>query len=198
MKYLKIAIQTLLCVGAFYAVAFSSVLVHPLMILLFLTSFAILAIFVRLVFLKRVSWVVVSISFLLAAILFSPIVVLHPFLDQGFDDGPFYGKPLDPTFEISSPTYDLPYLFGHILILNRDTLSPVMAFRDAFGNQKWAIELSVDEFEGAHFYSINRPRIVYGTFRDQIQFLGHWTGGAESGYAYVWKFGGFQKFNLSW
>lgn len=61
------------------------------------------------------------------------------------------------------------------------------------------MHVSLDpESDESELWEMQKPSVAHGTLRDRLDFIGLWTYSAERSYAYIWKFGGIQRFYLSW
>lgn len=127
---------------------------------------------------------------------------LLKFFEAGFDDGPFIGESYDGELNSLKVDHTIAYGDGQLRVYNRsDEEAPIIACFDAKGNVEWAWLMDVrlkPGYETAMLYAIDDPEIESGLLRDRIVFLSTWTYGAEHAYAYVWKWGGPQRFYLSW
>ncbi len=124
-------------------------------------------------------------------------------LEQGFDDGPFYGKEFHGRIDTLTVSDSISCLGGTLIVINRDSVqSPIMALRDDHGDLEWALEMDVSSnpgFESCLLYRMANLRLDAGVLRTEIIFSGYWTFGGEKGRAYIWNLGKrFQKFYLSW
>jgi hypothetical protein len=138
---------------------------------------------------------------LVALVLLLPAASLVNFVEQGFDDGPFYGT-THGTFIAGEQASDrLAYRQGELLVYNRQPgQAPVLVYR-VEGDARWAIVMDIHQnprFEGYHLSAIESPQLVHGVLRDRLDFLATWSFGVERGRAYIWKWGGFHRFFLSW
>jgi hypothetical protein len=137
---------------------------------------------------------------LITLVLLVPARFYAELLVSGFDDGPFTGRPFAGDLSKLRPSERVPFRAGEIVIYNRARgAAPVVEYR-ARGRTEWAQEMFVslgDRGEN-ELREITDPRVSYGVVRDRLDFIGTWTYGAERGYAFIWKWGGIQRFYLSW
>lgn len=138
---------------------------------------------------------------LVALILLLPASSLIQFLEQGFDDGPFYGQPFAGVILGKQADISLPYRQGELLIYNRTAVkAPILAYRSN-DETRWAQVLDVSQnsrYADYQLTAMQEPSLALGLFRDRLDFLGNWNFGTERGRAYLWKWGGFHRFFLSW
>lgn len=138
---------------------------------------------------------------LVALVILLPAVSLLNFMEQGLRDGPFYGEDYSGDIAGENVSDRIEYRQGELLIYNRgEDQAPVLAYQ-VEEETHWATELDVAEnprYERYHLISIQEPTLAYGIFRDRMDFKGRWTFGTETGRAYLWKWGGFHRFFLSW
>ena len=138
---------------------------------------------------------------LVALILLLPASSLIQFLEQGFDDGPFYGEPFKGVVSGKSASDRLPYRQGELLIYNRSTdKAPILAYW-VDEEPAWAQVLDVSQntrYADYQLSAMQDPSLALGIFRDRLDFLSTWNFGTEPGRAYLWKWGGFHRFFLSW
>lgn len=135
-------------------------------------------------------------GFCAALIVLTPLALVYPFLEGGFDDGPFRGQSFAGEPHKLTIDHSLPFRRGHLAVSNRRRHeSPVILYKEG-DTVAWAIEMDVGEF--VNVYSLSKISIRPGVLRDRVDFVASWTYGDESGKAYIWKLGGFQRFWLSW
>ena len=138
---------------------------------------------------------------LVALVLLVPFVSGSKFVEQGLNDGPFYG--VDYTRGITGLDIHerIEYGDGELLIYNRQSsIAPLLVYQIE-GETQWARELDVRQhpkYEDYLLTKIEAPTVSYGIIRDRLDFLGTWEFGKEPGRAYLWKWGGFHRFYLSW
>lgn len=183
------------------AIALPLSLIHPIL------SFAILLIELGfLLLLQRWRWLPkLSIGylagFLIAIVVLLPATFLIRFAEQGFDDGPFYGQPLEAFLTEAEASDRLSYRQGELLIYNRQPdQAPVLAY-SINGELQWAQAMDVRQnhrYEEYQLTALAEPTLAYGIFRDRLNFVGTWNFGAEPGRAFIWKWNGFHRFFLSW
>ncbi len=139
-------------------------------------------------------------GFVAAFVLLLPAILFADLAERGLDDGPFYGRNYEGSLAHLKPSHRLKFRKGTLAIYNRDKKAPVVAY--VIGDHtEWATEMYVAMTPGvtqSELHHMERPLLSEGLFRDRLDFIGHWTYGAEHGYAYIWKFGGIQRFYLSW
>lgn len=185
-------------VGVLVSLPFA--MIHPL-----LPFIVLLAIFVLSLGMKRWRWVsrlstTYLVGFLIAILVLLPAVSAVGFIERGFDDGPFYGKPYRGVISGESASDRLDYQQGELLIYNRRSeRSPILAYRE--DELRWAVEMDVSQnpaYSDYQLVSIESPTLSRGILRDRLNFLGTWSFGKESGKAYIWKWGGLHRFYLSW
>ena len=139
------------------------------------------------------------------AMLLAPLALnaeLRAFFEAGFDDGPFHGRPFLGNVEALEPSHTIAFRSGVLVVFNRmEDEPPVLAYV-VDGASNWALELDVSaesRYRWMQFWRVSEPlSLSPGILRDRLEFEAHWTFGAERGYVYVWKFGGVQRFYLSW
>ncbi|MGF1458472.1 MAG: hypothetical protein ACFBSG_05535 [Leptolyngbyaceae cyanobacterium] len=138
---------------------------------------------------------------LVALIILLPTASMLKFLEQGFDNGPFYSTPYTGIVSGESASERLDYRQGELLIYNRAAnKAPILAYRTEVQTH-WAEVLDVSQnaqYEPFQLRSIESAEIHYGLIRDRLDFIGNWNFGAETGRAYLWKWNGLQRFYLSW
>lgn len=138
---------------------------------------------------------------LVALVLLLPLVSGFKFAEQGLDDGPFYGADYTRGVMGLEVQERVEYRQGEILIYNRQQNSAPLLVYQVDGETQWARELDVRQHPKYEDYLLNKietPTVTYGILRDRLNFLGTWEFGKEPGRAYVWKWGGFHRFYLSW
>lgn len=136
----------------------------------------------------------------IALALLIPASYMARFIEGGFDDGPFVGRDFNGDLDVLKPSDSVLFRSGRLYIYNRKGEAPVIAYRAA-GKTKWAREMFVSMtpgVQGSELSRIESPALTRGILRDRLDFVGYWTYGAEHGYAFIWKFGGIQRFYLSW
>lgn len=142
-------------------------------------------------------------GFLIATVLLVPARFMADILESGFDDGPFRGQPFAGDLSKTKPSERVPFRSGELVVYNRaDGRAPILVYR-AGGRTRWAHEMFVsmttaDTTGENELHDITRLRVSPGIIRDRLDFIGTWTFGAEHGYAFVWRWGGIQRFYLSW
>lgn len=138
---------------------------------------------------------------LVALIILLPASSLVKFAEQGFDDGPFYGEPFKGVVLGENASDRVPYRQGELLIYNRSPdKAPVLAYR-VDGETAWAQILDVQQnprYGNYQLTAMQDPSLALGMLRDRLDFEGTWNFGTERGRAYLWKWGGFHRFFLSW
>jgi hypothetical protein len=137
---------------------------------------------------------------LIALLLLVPARSFAELLLSGFDDGPFAGRPFAGNLSTLKAGDRVAYRAGELVIYNRQGGdAPVVVYR-AMGRTEWAVEMFVSLGDRGvnELWEITEPHIVHGVVRDRLDFIGTWTYGAERGYAFIWKWGGIQRFYLSW
>jgi len=144
--------------------------------------------------------VLYAVGFVAALLFLVPASFFAQLMESGFDDGPFVGKPFVGNLKDLKASDSLKFRDGTLIIYNRSNKAPVIAYLTEDRTQ-WATEMYVSMTPGAkgsELYHISKPSVSKGIVRDRLDFIGQWTYGAEHGYAYIWKFGGIQRFYLSW
>ena len=118
----------------------------------------------------------------------------------GMDDGPFKGIIIDPieksvfaqVFEIEN---------GQLILENRnDSLSPILMLIEN-GITKWTIDTDVRNTfgnENSRIWEISDVSITNKSNPIELEFIGHWTYGAEFGSMTIERNNGDNKFCLSW
>jgi hypothetical protein len=138
---------------------------------------------------------------LTALILLLPAVSLLRFAEQGFNDGPFYGRAYDGVIMGEEASDRLDYQQGQLLIYNRAETSPPILAYQAEDNVIWAQEMDISQnsrYDDYQLSAMTEPSISSGLFRDRLNFTATWNFGTEQGQAYLWKWGKFHRFYLSW
>lgn len=138
---------------------------------------------------------------LAALVLLLPTVMLVKFAEQGFDDGPFYGVPYTSNLADLSRDASLDYRNGELVVYNRQEHQPPVLAYQVNDDARWAIALDVSQhrnFEAFHLSRIEAPELAFGIWRDRLDFTATWSFGSERGRAYLWKWGQFHRFYLSW
>ncbi|MDA0672804.1 MAG: hypothetical protein O3C67_03745 [Cyanobacteria bacterium] len=138
---------------------------------------------------------------LAALVLLLPIGFTVKVAERGFDDGPFYGQVYTDGVTGLEASDRVPYRGGDLAIYNRNNRVPPILAYEVDGDLRWAVALDVSQTENYADYqlvNVSEPQLVYGILRDRLDFLGNWTFGQERGRAYLWKWGGFHRFYLSW
>ena len=142
-----------------------------------------------------------ALGFGVAFALLLPATFFAQIFESGFDDGPFHGHPFAGEVSALAPNDSAAFRSGYLVIYNRDeSEAPVLAYR-VDGRTRWAREMHVSmdpESDVPELWEMSDPSVARGILRDRLDFTGYWTYGAERGYAYIWKFGGIQRFYLSW
>lgn len=189
------------------AVAGAGVLVAaPFLVIESWLAFAVLAVFAALLFSVREQLRLgkrlqaCRAGVLLAVLVLVPARSLAELMESGFDDGPFTGRPFAGDLSRLRASDRVAFRSGEILIYNRkDGAAPVVEYR-VDGHTEWAREMFVSLGDGGEneLWEMSRPRVAYGIIRDRLEFVGTWTYGAERGYALIWRWGGIQRFYLSW
>lgn len=142
-------------------------------------------------------------GFLIAAILLVPARRMVDLLESGFDDGPFHGRAFAGDVSGMKPSESVPFRSGELAVYNRSHgKAPILAYL-AGGRTRWAHEMFVSMETPTstgenELREITHLRVSRGFVRDRVDFIGEWTFGAEHGYAFVWRWGGIQRFFLSW
>lgn len=141
-----------------------------------------------------------GLGFAAALVLLVPATLFAGLIEGGFDDGPFVGRDFTGDLHALKPSFRLHYRMGDLVIYNRDPKAPVIAYVTD-GKTQWATEMYAalnPDSADSEFYHMEAPAIRQGLVRDELRFIAYWSQGAERGYAYIWKFGGIQRFYLSW
>lgn len=183
------------------AIALPFTLLHPLL------PFVVLLLWLGFVsLLQRWRWIshhesAHLIGGLVALLLLLPTTTVISFAEQGFDDGPFYGRAYEGAALGENASDRLEYRQGELLIYNRQpNEAPVLEYRIA-GKAQWIHEMDVSQtphYKGYQLSAIREPQLASGLLRDRLNFQGTWNFGVESGRAYIWKWDGFHRFFLSW
>ncbi|NER78607.1 MAG: hypothetical protein F6K42_03335 [Leptolyngbya sp. SIO1D8] len=122
-------------------------------------------------------------------------------MEQGLDDGPFYGLEYTGGVTGLEANHRLDYRQGELLIYNRQqNRAPVLVY-EANGDLVWSVEMDVSQhpkYQNYQLSTLEEPTLAYGIIRDRLNFLGTWDFGKERGRAYLWKWGRFHRFYLSW
>jgi len=145
------------------------------------------------------------VGLVLAVLLLVPARFFAEFAESGMDDGPFNGRPFVGDLSKLQPSERVAFRSGELVAFNRSNGEPpVLAYRVG-GQAQWAQEMfvslaeSMDGRPGTNeLESMTRLTVAHGFFRDRLDFIGAWTYGAERGYVFIWKWGGIQRFYLSW
>jgi len=118
----------------------------------------------------------------------------------GMDDGQFNGVLIEKIEKSEfAQVYELEN--GQLILENRnDTLSPILSLVEN-GITKWTIDTDVRNTLGKENYriwEISEVSIIDGTDPIKLNFIGHWTYGAEFGSMTIDRNTGNNKFCLSW
>ena len=118
----------------------------------------------------------------------------------GMDDGPFKGILIDKIKKSEfAQVYELKS--GQLILENRnDTLSPILSLVEN-GITKWTIDTDVRNTignENSRIWEISNVTIINKTDPIELNFIGHWTYGAEFGSMTIDRNNGNNKFCLSW
>ncbi|HEX8287542.1 MAG TPA: hypothetical protein VF556_06100 [Pyrinomonadaceae bacterium] len=134
-------------------------------------------------------------GFASAAVLLIPVAFALPVLEGDvFASGPFYGSKFNGDIQILSQTDSVAYGSGELIAYAADeNHEPVLAYV-VDGQVHWAIELQTGDDPAFKIYKLSSLRVRKGLLRDRVEFFA--TGTSEPGWAFVWKFGGVQKFYL--
>jgi hypothetical protein len=118
-----------------------------------------------------------------------------PILEGGvLASGPFYGSNFDGDIQALSPTHRVLYRSGELVSYEADeNHAPVLAYV-VNGEASWATELKTGDDPAFKIYKLSSLQVSHGLLRDRVEFFA--TGTSEPGWAFVWKFGGVQKFYL--
>ncbi|MEL7314672.1 MAG: hypothetical protein AAFN08_06935, partial [Cyanobacteria bacterium J06559_3] len=119
----------------------------------------------------------------------------------GFNDGPFYGENYTNGVTGLEAHHRIDYRQGELLIYNRQNNSAPVLTYEVDGGILWGRELDVRDHPKYvdHFLvEIEDLAVNSGILRDRLDFIGTWDFGKEPGRAYLWKWGGFHRFYLSW
>ena len=138
---------------------------------------------------------------MVALVLLLPAVFLVKFAEQGLDDGPFWGRDYTSGVMGLDVSHRVDYRQGELLIFNRQKNSSPVLIYQVNDEMRWAREMAVSQNPKYSDYllsTIEKPTVAYGILRDRLDFVGTWDFGAEQGRAYLWKWGGFHRFYLSW
>ena len=138
---------------------------------------------------------------LVALVLLLPMVSAAKLAEQGFKDGPFYGENYTNGVMGLEAHHRTDYRQGELMIYNRQRNSAPVLTYEVDGDIRWARELDVRDHPkyADHFMGeIENLTVSPGILRDRLNFTGNWDFGKEPGRAYLWKWGGFHRFYLSW
>ncbi len=119
----------------------------------------------------------------------------------GWDDGPFKAELIDPI-EITDEAveFDLSKK-GKLILENRnDTLSPILTLLEN-GKVQWALDTDTRNtkgYESTRIWKISHVVVDRKTDPIKLEFIGHWTFGAESGSMEIDRDNGDNTFCLSW
>ncbi len=118
----------------------------------------------------------------------------------GMDDGPFNGIIIDPIEKSeSAQVYEIDN--GQLIIENRnESLSPILMLIEN-GVTKWTIDTDVRNTignENSRIWEISNVSITNKSNPIELEFIGHWTYGAEFGTMTIERKNGDNKFCLSW
>ena len=136
---------------------------------------------------------------LVALIILLPTTTWVAFTEQGFDQGPFYGTSYGDGITGIEVDERLEYRDGDLMVYNRrEAVSPVLIYQagDAI---RWAITLDLAPNSQSQDYQLAKVEnlsLLYGMFRDRIDFTGTWTFGQKPGRIYIWKWGYPHRFYL--
>ena len=119
----------------------------------------------------------------------------------GTDDGPFTALHIAPIkLSDSIQTFDLADNRQLILENRNDTLSPILTLIQN-GKVKWTLDTdtrNTEGYENTRIWKISNVTITNDTDRIELNFLGHWTYGAEAGSMEIVRDNGENTFCLSW
>jgi hypothetical protein len=139
--------------------------------------------------------------FALAIVLLLPAAFFARIFEGGFDDGPFQGRSFTGVVGGLVPSDSVVFRTGHLVLYNRDTAeAPVLAYRSD-GRTRWVREMYVSTSTSptsTMLWRMSSLSVSRGVFRDRLDFIAEWALGRERGYVYIWKWGGIQRFYLSW
>ena len=194
--------------GIVVIAAGASVLSAPFLIIERWAGFAVLALLATASFLlyrqgrlPRRPWTLM-LGLLAALLLLLPAAFFAQLLEAGFDDGPFRGRPFGGDVARLEPSHVVAFRSGELVIYNRTGDEPPILAYLVNGTSDWAVDMDTTanpKYRNTEFRSVSGPLSVsYGLFRDRMDFLANWSYGVEHGYVYIWKFGGVQRFYLSW
>ena len=147
----------------------------------------------------------VRVGVVLAVLLLVPARFFAEFAESGMDDGPFTGRPFVGDLSKLQASERVEFRSGELVVYSRaNGAAPVLAYR-VDGHAMWSQEMFVSLEErvtgrpGANeLDSMTRLEVSPGILRDRLDFIAEWSQGAERGYAFIWKWGGIQRFYLSW
>lgn len=142
-----------------------------------------------------------AIAFGVAILLLFPAAFFSQILESGFDDGPFHGRAFTGDVSVLVPSDSAVFRSGHLVAYNRgDNEAPVLVYRTG-GETRWARELHVTfsaRPDSTLLWAISSLSVSSGVVRDRLDLTAEWMFGRERGYVYLWKWGGIQRFYLSW
>ena len=134
-------------------------------------------------------------GFAVTAVLLFPVAFAIPVLDGGiFTPGPFYGTNFNGDIETLTMSNKVSYGSGELIsYASDDTHAPILAY---FVDEKprWATELKPSSDFPLEVTEIVDMQVSYGIVRNRVDFFA--KGSNEPGWAFLWKFGGVQKFYL--
>lgn len=117
------------------------------------------------------------------------------------NDGPFEAILTEET-AISNNSEKFNLNDNEILILDNraDSLSPTLTLKEN-GIVKWTLDTDTRNTEGyetTRIWEISNLKIIENTDTIKLEFIGHWTYGAEAGLMEIDRKSGENKFCLSW
>jgi len=119
----------------------------------------------------------------------------------GMDDGPFEAVLIDPIkISESAQKFELSDN-AELFIENRtDSLSPILTLKQN-GKVKWTLDTDTRNTKGYEYtriWKLDKIRITKKTDPIELEFIGFWTYGAETGWMEIDREDGENEFCLSW
>ena len=119
----------------------------------------------------------------------------------GMDDGPFNAVLIEQT-QISENSQTFELNNNGILILDNrtDSLSPTLTLKEN-GIVKWTLDTDTRNtkgYESTRIWKISSVTVIKNTDPIKLNFVGHWTYGAEVGSMEIDRKTGKNNFCLSW
>ena len=137
----------------------------------------------------------VNAGFFIAAILLIPTIMVASVMDGGgFASGPFYVEDSGGEIKGLTPSSSVAYGPGQLVAYaGNEKRAAVLAYAED-GEVRWASELKTGDDPALTVETVVEMDVRPGLLRDRVDFFA--SGTSEPGWAYVYKWGGVQKFYL--